>query len=145
MRLGRDWIEAHIPHRGAMCLLDGVLEYDERRVVCRASSHADPANPLRVGDRLPAACGIEYGAQAMAVHGALLAADGAPLGPGILASVRALTLHAARLDDVAGPLRVTAERLSGEQDHILYDFSVAGEAGELLRGRATVVLDARRA
>lgn len=145
MRLGRDWIEAHIPHRGAMCLLDGVLEYDERRVVCRASSHADPANPLRVGDRLPAACGIEYGAQAMAVHGALLAAGGAPLGPGILASVRALTLHAARLDDVAGPLRVTAERLSGEQDHVLYDFSVAGEAGELLHGRATVVLDARRA
>lgn len=145
MRLGRDWIEAHIPHRGAMCLLDGVLEYDARRIVCRASSHADPANPLRVGDRLPAACGIEYGAQAMAVHGALLAADGAPLGPGILASVRALTLHAARLDDVAGPLRITAERLSGEQDHILYDFSVAGEAGELLHGRATVVLDARRA
>ena len=143
MRLGRDWIEAHLPHRGAMCLLDGVLEYDGRRIVCRASSHSDPANPLRVGDRLPAACGVEYGAQAMAAHGALLAADGARLGPGVLASVRALTLHADRLDDVPGPLRITAERLSGERDHILYDFSVAGEAGELLRGRATVVLDAR--
>ena len=70
MRLGRDWIEAHLPHRGAMCLLDGVLEYDGRRIVCRASSHSDPANPLRVGDRLPAACGVEYGAQAMAAHGA---------------------------------------------------------------------------
>jgi predicted hotdog family 3-hydroxylacyl-ACP dehydratase len=126
-----------------MCLLDGVLEYDARRIVCRASSHTDPANPLRVGNRLPAACGVEYGAQAMAAHGALLAADGARLGPGVLASVRALTLHADRLDDVSGPLRITAERLSGEQDHILYDFSVAGGAGELLRGRATVVLDAR--
>ncbi|MDH4096117.1 MAG: 3-hydroxylacyl-ACP dehydratase [Betaproteobacteria bacterium] len=144
MRLGKDWIEAHIPHHGAMCLLDGVLEYDARRIVCRASSHADPGNPLRVGGRLPAACGVEYGAQAMAVHGALLAADGAPLGPGILASVRALTLHADRLDDVPGPLRVTAERRSGEQDHILYDFSISGEAGELLHGRATVVLDARK-
>jgi predicted hotdog family 3-hydroxylacyl-ACP dehydratase len=144
VRLAKDWIEAHIPHRGAMCLLDGVLEYDARRIVCRASSHTDPANPLRVGDRLPAACGVEYGAQAMAVHGALLAADGAPLGPGVLASVRALTLHADRLDDVPGPLRVTAERLSGERGHVHYDFSIASATGELLRGRATVLLDARR-
>jgi predicted hotdog family 3-hydroxylacyl-ACP dehydratase len=142
--LGRDWIEAHIPHRGGMCLLDGVLAWDARRIVCRASSHRDPANPLRVGGTLPAACGIEYGAQAMAVHGALLAAGGAPLGPGMLASVRGVELRAARLDDVAGLLRVSAERLSGEDGHVLYQFSVAGDAGELLRGRAAVVLDAAR-
>jgi predicted hotdog family 3-hydroxylacyl-ACP dehydratase len=127
-----------------MCLLDGVLEWDAQHIVCRASSHRDPANPLRVADTLPAACGIEYGAQAMAVHGALLAADGAPLGPGVLASVRGVALLAARLDDVPGLLRVAAERLSGQDDHILYAFSIAGETGELLRGRAAVVLDARR-
>lgn len=142
MKLGRDWIEAHIPHRGAMCLLDGVLEWDERRIVCRASSHRDPANPMRVAGCLPAACGIEYGAQAMAVHGALLATDGAPLGRGVLASVRAVKLRAARLDDAEGELRVSAERLSGEDDHILYAFSIAAGAGELLSGRAAVVLDA---
>jgi predicted hotdog family 3-hydroxylacyl-ACP dehydratase len=128
-----------------MCLLDGVLEWNAQRILCRASSHHDPANPLRVDGRLPAACGIEYGAQAMAVHGALLAADGTPLGPGILASVRGVQLLADRLDEHAGVLRVAAERLSGEEDHILYAFSVAGDAGELLRGRATVVLDASRA
>ncbi|HEX5093803.1 MAG TPA: hydroxymyristoyl-ACP dehydratase, partial [Burkholderiales bacterium] len=93
--------------------------------------------------KLPAACGIEYGAQAMAVHGALLA-PGAPLGPGVLASVRGVELLAARLDDAPGPLRVSAERLSGEDDHILYAFSVAAEGGELLRGRAAVLLDAGR-
>jgi len=76
----------------------------------------------------------------MAVHGALLAAGGAPLGPGVLASVRALELRAARLDDVPGELRVSAERLSGEDDHILYEFSVAGDTGVLLQGRAAVVL-----
>jgi predicted hotdog family 3-hydroxylacyl-ACP dehydratase len=145
MKLGRDWIEAHIPHRGAMCLLDGVLEWDARHIVCRASSHRDVANPMRVGKRLPAACGIEYGAQAMAVHGALLATDGAPLGRGFLASVRGVNLHAARLDDVEGPLRITAERLSGEEDHILYAFSVGADARELVSGRAAVVLDATRA
>jgi predicted hotdog family 3-hydroxylacyl-ACP dehydratase len=140
MRLGRDWLEQHLPHRGDMCLLDGVLEWDERHVVCRASSHRDPANPLRVGQQLPATCGIEYGAQAMAVHGALLSRG--RLRPGLLASVRGVSLRAARLDDVEGLLRVTAERLSGEDDHILYRFSVACDAGELLSGRAAVVLDA---
>lgn len=126
-----------------MCLLDEVLEWDARRIVCLAGSHRDPGNPLRVAQMLPAACGIEYGAQAMAVHGALLS-GGAPLRPGVLASVRSVSLRAARLDDVAGALRVTAERLSGEQDHILYRFSVAGDSAELLSGRATVVLDAGR-
>lgn len=142
MRVGRDWIEAHIPHRGAMCLLDGVLQWDERRIVCRAVSHRDPANPLRVAGTLPAACGIEYGAQAMAVHGALLASDGAPLGRGLLASVRSVELRAARLDDVPGVLQVSAERIGGEGEHILYAFRVAGEARELLAGRAAVVLAA---
>jgi predicted hotdog family 3-hydroxylacyl-ACP dehydratase len=141
MRLGRDWIAAHLPHRGAMCLLDGVLEWDERHVVCRASSHRDAGNPLRIGQQLPAACGIEYGAQAMAVHGALL--QRGPLRRGLLASVRSVQLRASRLDDVEGLLRVSAERLSGEDDHILYRFSVAGDAGELLGGRAAVVLDAK--
>jgi predicted hotdog family 3-hydroxylacyl-ACP dehydratase len=55
-----------------------------------------------------------------------------------------VALLAARLDDVPGLLRVAAERLSGQDDHILYAFSIAGETGELLRGRAAVVLDARR-
>jgi predicted hotdog family 3-hydroxylacyl-ACP dehydratase len=140
MRLGRDWLARHLPHRGAMCLLDGVLEWDERHVVCRASSHRDSANPLRIGQLLPAACGIEYGAQAMAAHGALLSRG--PLRPGLLASVRGVSLRAARLDDVEGILRVTAERLSGEDDHILYRFRVDCDAGELLSGRAAVVLDA---
>jgi predicted hotdog family 3-hydroxylacyl-ACP dehydratase len=127
-----------------MCQHDGLQESDAQHHVCRASSHREPANPLPAADTLPAACGNEYGAQAMAVHGALLAADGAPLGPGVLASVRGVALLAARLDDVPGLLRVAAERLSGQDDHILYAFSIAGETGELLRGRAAVVLDARR-
>lgn len=139
MQLDRDWIAAHLPHRDAMCLLDGVLEWDERRVLCRASSHRDARNPMRVAQQLPAACGIEYGAQAMAVHGALLSRG--PLRPGVLASIRAVRLRAARLDDVVGELRVAAERLSGEDDHVLYAFSVACDAGELLSGRAAVVLD----
>lgn len=125
-----------------MCLLDAVLDWSENAIACRAISHADPANPLRAEGRLGAAHGIEYAAQAMAVHGALLAGnDGAPR-QGYLTSVRSVTLHTDRLDTLDGPLDVRAERLSGDANNILYQFSL-GHAGHcLLEGRAAVVLDA---
>ena len=100
--LDHAWITQHIPHQGAMCLLDHVAAWDEQRIECRAGSHRDPGNPLRAHGRLGAACGIEYAAQAMAVHGALLApADGARAKAGYLVSVRGARLHVASLDDIA--------------------------------------------
>ena len=75
-----------------MCLLDAVLEWSDTLIVCRAVSHADPANPLRAENRLGAAAGIEYAAQAMAVHGALIAGDDAPPRQGYLTSVRSVAL-----------------------------------------------------
>jgi len=125
-----------------MCLLDAVLEWSDALIVCRAVSHADPANPLRAEGRLGAAAGIEYAAQAMAVHGALVVGDDAPPRQGYLTSVRSVSLHVARLDDLPGALAVRAERLSGDGNHILYQFSLAHAGRCLLEGRAAVVLDA---
>ena len=138
----RAWIAAHIPHHGDMCLLDGVVDWSETAISCRATSHRDPANPLRAAGRLGAANGIEYAAQAMAVHGALLAGASDKPRQGYLTSVRGVTLHAARLDDLPGELIVRAERLSGDANNILYQFSVSHADRCLLAGRAAVVLDA---
>jgi len=122
MPLNHAWLLAHLPHQGSMCLLDAVTDWDAQRIRCTASSHRDAANPLRAHDRLGAACGIEYAAQAMAAHGALLAAaEGAPRA-GYLASLRGVELHALRLDDIATDLDVEAERLSGDDNTILYVF-----------------------
>jgi predicted hotdog family 3-hydroxylacyl-ACP dehydratase len=140
--LDRDWIAAHIPHQGSMCLLNATVGWSATAISCRATSHADPANPLRAGGRLGAAAGIEYAAQAMAIHGALLAhADDQPR-QGYLTSVRGVTLHVARLDDLAGEIEVQAERLSGDGNNILYQFSLSHAGRCLLEGRAAVVLDA---
>lgn len=140
--LDHAWIAAHIPHQGDMCLLDSVVDWSENAISCRAISHTDPANPLRAADRLGAATGIEYAAQAMAIHGALLAGQDDAPRQGYLTSVRSVTLHVDRLDDLSGPLDIQAERLSGDANNILYQFSV-GHAGRcLLAGRAAVVLDA---
>jgi predicted hotdog family 3-hydroxylacyl-ACP dehydratase len=69
--LNRAWIAAHIPHQGRMCLLDEVIDWDRRQIRCRSATHRAPDNPLRSHGRLGSACGIEYAAQAMALHGAL--------------------------------------------------------------------------
>ena len=148
--LSRDEIARRIPHRGSMCLLDTVLAWDDKRIRCQASSHLAPDHPLRAHGRLGAACGVEYAAQAMAVHGALVAeslagdcaaAKGSPRA-GYLASLRKVTLHVDRLDTVAGPLTVSAERIAGDLHTVLYSFSVQAGARTLLDGRAAVVLDA---
>ncbi|KVW97299.1 hypothetical protein [Thiobacillus denitrificans] len=142
MPLDHAWLLAHLPHQGSMCLLDAVVAWDAQHIRCTAKSHRHADNPLRAHDRLGAACGIEYAAQAMAAHGALLAAaDSAPRA-GYLASVRGVELQVARLDDIAADLDVEAERLSGDDNTILYGFRVSAGGRELLSGRAAVVLDA---
>jgi predicted hotdog family 3-hydroxylacyl-ACP dehydratase len=140
--LDHAWIAAHIPHQGSMCLLDAVHEWSESAITCRAINHNDPANPLRAEGRLGAANGIEYAAQAMAIHGALLANVDDQPRQGYLTSVRSVSLHVPRLDDLPGELVVQAERLSGDANNILYQFSLSHEGRCLLEGRAAVVLDA---
>ena len=141
--LDHAWIAAHVPHHGNMCLLHAVAHWDEHRIECEALSHTDPDNPLRAEGRLGAANGVEYAAQAMAVHGGLLAPTGARPTQGYLTSVRGLSLHVARLDDLAGSLRVSAERLSGDARLVLYQFQIFHQDRCLLEGRASVVLDAQ--
>ena len=138
MPLDRAWIVAHIPHGDAMCLLEEVLEWDATTIRCRASSHRSSANPLRAHGRLGIACGIEYAAQAMAVHGALLARPGEPPRAGVLASTRGVRFSVARLDDLGDDLVAAASFVHGDAAMVLYDFSVAGAGRELLSGRATI-------
>lgn len=126
-----------------MCLLDYVEAWDRQRIQCRASSHRAADNPLRAFGRLGAACGIEYAAQAMAVHGALLAppySTGAKAG--YLVSVRGTKLHVPRLDDIAADLLVEATCITHNDNNILYQFCISAAGYPLLEGRAAVVLDA---
>lgn len=144
MQLDRAWLLAHIPHQGTMCLLDTITQWDAQHIRCTASSHRATDNPLRAHDRLGAACGIEYAAQGMAAHGALLAASDSRPRAGFLASVRSVHLHVARLDDVGADLEIEAERLSGNDNTILYGFRVSAAGRTLLEGRAAVLLDTEK-
>ena len=126
-----------------MCLLDQVETWDQQHIQCRAHSHRAADNPLRAYGRLGAACGIEYAAQAMAVHGALLAPPGSTRARvGYLVSVRGAQLHVSQLDDIAADLQVKATCITRSENNILYQFSVSAAGDLLLEGRATVVLNA---
>ena len=150
----REWIRRHVPHQGRMCLLDEIVSWDEERICCRTASHRDADNPLRAHGRLGIASGIEYAAQAMALHGALGAMADAPAhgavagapahsaAAGFLASVRAVRITVGRLDDVPGELSCAAVRMAGDRGTAMYEFEIRSGHAVLIAGRTTVVLDA---
>jgi predicted hotdog family 3-hydroxylacyl-ACP dehydratase len=130
-----------IPHHGDMCLLAGVTQYDAQSITCTAASHRLLTNPLRENDMLHAVCGVEYAAQAMAIHGTLISgqSDKPPRG-GRLAAVRSLELRVGRLDDIAADLEVRATQIMGDENSMVYEFTVDAATRNLLRGKATVIL-----
>jgi predicted hotdog family 3-hydroxylacyl-ACP dehydratase len=143
LQLDRAWIAAHIPHQRGMCLLDEVLDWTDAGIRCRSRSHRELDNPLRAHGRLGAASGIEYAAQAMAVHGALrtVGRDSAPV-VGLLASVRGVLLNVERLDDIDDDLVASAICVHGDASLVLYEFTVSDTARVLLTGRATIAFGA---
>lgn len=142
MRLGKADIAGMIPHAGAMCLLDEVAAWNETTIRCIAGGHREPANPLRAGAELPALCGIEYAAQAMAVHGRLSSAVTEKPRAGYLASVSDVVCAVRRLDDLDGDLVIEAEKLAGDDARVQYRFTITSNHAQILTGKAAVVLAA---
>lgn len=139
--IDRERIASMIPHSGSMCLLDGVLSWNATSVRCLSRRYRDGDNPMRRADgELGMACGIEIAAQAMAVHGQLIAGNGERPSRGYLASVRDVMFGSRRLDAASGDLVIDAERLMGDAHGATYRFVLASEGIDLLSGRATVLL-----
>ena len=134
-----DW-DSLIPHRGAMSLLDSVVDWDDTRVHLTAISHTHTDNPLRSDGLLRAVHLCEYGAQAMAVHGGLFAQrEGKVAAPGLLVSLRSVRLHVARVDELPGPLDVHAIKLLDGGASWQYEFRVEHRGQVLAEGRAAVI------
>ncbi|MFC5527470.1 phosphotransferase [Rhodanobacter ginsengisoli] len=135
-----DW--AHlIPHAGTMCLLDAVQAWDERTIHATSAGHARSDHPLRGADGLHAVHLAEYGAQAMAVHGALRARAGGSeaMRPGRLVSLRDVQLFEEYVDRLDGHLDVHAECLYADDSGAQYAFRVEHRGRLLASGRAAVI------
>jgi len=139
--LNSDQIARLIPHQGDMCLLASVTRYDPQSITCRAVSHRLLTNPLREHGLLHAICGVEYAAQAMAIHGTLLSGQSnKPPRGGRLAGVRSLDLKVNRLDDIEADLQIKATQIMGDENSMVYEFTVDAAGRNLLKGKATVIL-----
>jgi predicted hotdog family 3-hydroxylacyl-ACP dehydratase len=121
-----------------MVLLSQVEWWDDAALECTATSHLADANPLRRFGRLSSLCAIEYGAQAIAAHGALLASG--PPDPGFLVSVRDFELWAVTIDEVGPVLAIRAHAVRRDGRGAIYDVSVGSPSTPVAAGRIGVLL-----
>jgi len=130
-----------IPHDGLMCLLDKVIEWDEKRIVCCSETHQSADNPLRNDQGLPVTALIEYGAQAMAIHGGLLANKyHQVIHESYLASLRNVSIdEAGDVSSIKTMLYIEAIQHMSSQGNMIYTFSIKANQRKLVSGRATVI------
>lgn len=140
MLVKTDFIDL-VPHAGDMCLLDGVLAFDASSIHAVSTSHVLASHPLRGPHGLHSVHLAEYGAQAMAVHGALRAkAEGrAEPRPGMLVSLRGVSFSVDRVDTLVGTLHVHADCLLADDSGAQYAFRIVHDGSEIASGRAAVI------
>ena len=138
MQLDHAAIAARIPHSGRMCLLDRVLQWDAHTIRCSATSHRDQDNPLREAGGLATLAGIEYAAQAAAVHGALLL-DAAVPRSGVLAALKNVMATQQWLHEIAEDIVIEATLLHGDPAGGIFAFAVFADEERVLSGQFTLM------
>jgi predicted hotdog family 3-hydroxylacyl-ACP dehydratase len=140
MLASSQWAEL-IPHAGAMRLLDAVVDWNMATIHAIGERHGRSDHPLRDETGLHAMHLAEYGAQAAAVHGALLAVSRGEvrMRPGRLVSLRDVQLAVEYVDLSQGRLDVHAECLFADERGAQYAFKVEQCARLLASGRTAVM------
>src|SRR5687768_14374521 len=137
----KDEIARLLPHGDSMCLLDAVESWDEKTISCRASTHREERNPLRVRGRLMVSAGLEYAAQAIGTHVGLVNGGRRSENQiGFVGSVRDVIFSVDRLDDLAHDLIVEAVRLLDGEGSYMYRFLVAHDGCTLINGRVAIFI-----
>jgi len=138
-------IEALIPHAGGMCLLEKVVSYTDDEIICQTQSHLDESNPLKTDGALSKMHLIEYGAQAIAIHGGLMAQldasnDKVNSKPkvGYIAMVKSVKWG--DFNPLTSFLEIKATQIMADEMTKLYEFDVSdAEQHSVCSGRVMVV------
>jgi predicted hotdog family 3-hydroxylacyl-ACP dehydratase len=135
MLMDRAQIAALIPHGDSMCLLDEVVAWDAKQIHCRSSQFASATNPLLDADgQLATVLLIEYGAQAAAVHAALIQSNLGEKRPAYIGAVKDVEFYTAIADNSLA-LDVHAQCLLSSSQGAIYELVVQQAHTALLRGR----------
>jgi predicted hotdog family 3-hydroxylacyl-ACP dehydratase len=129
-----------IPHQGSMSLLERVASWDATNILALSATHRAPDHPLRSHGRLRAVHLCEYGAQAAALHGGLVArAAGAVAAPGYLVALREVNFTRTHIDDLEGELQIHAELLLQDGGSWQYQFAATHAGRSLAAGRLAII------
>ncbi|MFK5984968.1 MAG: hypothetical protein QM479_06040 [Pseudomonadota bacterium] len=141
-----------LPHSGKMCLIDKVIFWDKDTLVAQTMSHIKADNPLRQGDKISTIIGIEYAAQTMAIHSALLQKQLQKNDNiqqqinrgGYLATTRNIQVLAEHIyhskASSSQPLEISVMLLMKDTQGYTYNFEISSDNAKLLCGRLTIFL-----
>ncbi|HED33709.1 MAG TPA: 3-hydroxylacyl-ACP dehydratase [Gammaproteobacteria bacterium] len=107
-----------------MCLLDSIKSWNKKQILCVVSSHQKENHPLRNSEGLPMTSLIEYGAQAIAVHGCLSADNSSVMKEGYLVALRDIKLAQGWLSDIQSEIEIFAECIYAESGNMIYSILV---------------------
>jgi len=139
--LSRLELSKFLPHGNEMCLLSSVEHWDASSITCLTSTHRDQNNPLRRQGLLGMISGLEYAAQAMAVHVGLttdISEHNSSLG--YLGAVRDLQVCSRTFQQFPEELTIHASLLLGQRMSFIYTFSMKANEAILLQGRASIFI-----
>src|SRR5207247_9130940 len=126
---------------GTRCLLGKLSNSDDASIVCITGTHRDKTNPPRREGRLSSLNALEYGAQAAAIHGGLRARAAGTIAPACyLAALRDAHLYVGRLDDLASPLEIRAQRSFGDAGNTIYHCAMSASRSLVADGRIRLML-----
>lgn len=136
-----------LPHAAPMILIESPIESAENYLMCRTDSHLLANHPLRIEGILNIFSGIEYAAQAMALHARLSGApgqEGEQPPRGFVATASKVKAFAARLDQYPHPLLVRVDRIASSRDSSLYSFIIKADEILLLEGQLMAVIEQQK-
>lgn len=123
-----------IPHGESMCMIGEVLFWDSETICCRSDRKAAAANPLIEGHEMHSVLLIEYGAQAAAIHAALLQGGSAGGRAAYLGAVRGTEFIREFLVPEE-PVEIKAHCQLSSTDGAIYDFEALQQGTLVMRGR----------
>jgi len=120
-----------MPHRGAMRLIDEIVQIDEKAILCNAREHSDAEFPLRLNAVLYPSALVELGAQAAAAHASLFGLGAAHTG--LILSLSGVVCNRDAVPD-DGQLVIRAERVRALDTAASYSFNVDAGDDTILSG-----------
>ncbi|WP_019895153.1 hypothetical protein [Hydrogenovibrio halophilus] len=141
--IDRQTLETLIPHSGPMCFWETVSDWDAQQLTCHTRTHLDKDHPLAENGDLPNSALIEYGAQACALHQALLAQTqaeepGSP-SPGYIARLKKIQFSSD--PPVSAPLTGHAQPLAIQDQSALYQFRLSDDSDRIYCQGQVLVLN----